>query len=184
MSFDAVVIGAGLSGMVAGVRAAEAGAKVLVLAKGAGSTQLAPSTIDVLGYDPERVESPLSALPGFIERHPDHPYARLGVEPVRSALGWFAERFTGYRGGLERNHLLPTALGVAKPSALVPESMTGGDLRSQRPVCVVGLRPLRDFHAALMADNLARITGLSARGVELELRLEGGRPDENAVGLA
>ena len=41
---------------------AEAGARVCVLAKGVGSTHLAPGSIDVLGYGPERVESPAAAL--------------------------------------------------------------------------------------------------------------------------
>src|SRR4051794_37483799 len=68
---DVIVIGAGLAGMTAAVRLAEGGARVLVLAKGAGSTQLSAVTIDVLGYAPERVESPRAALASVA---PDHPY--------------------------------------------------------------------------------------------------------------
>ena len=48
--YDVVVIGAGTAGLVAGSALAEAGAQVCVLAKGVGSTHLAPGTIDVLGY--------------------------------------------------------------------------------------------------------------------------------------
>src|SRR6202008_3430697 len=50
LHYDAVVIGAGTAGLVAGARLAEGGARVCVLAKGIGSTHLAPATIDVLGY--------------------------------------------------------------------------------------------------------------------------------------
>ena len=57
LHYDAVVIGAGTAGLVAGARLAEGGARVCVLAKGIGSTHLAPGTIDVLGYAPERVSS-------------------------------------------------------------------------------------------------------------------------------
>src|SRR5256714_1378211 len=60
--FDAVVIGAGTAGLTAGARLAEGGARVCVLAKGIGSTHLAPGTVDVLGYTPERVEQPEQAL--------------------------------------------------------------------------------------------------------------------------
>ena len=52
------MIGAGMAGLTAGTRLAQAGAKVAVLAKGHGSTHLSPGTIDVLGYTPGRVTSP------------------------------------------------------------------------------------------------------------------------------
>ena len=58
LTYDAVVLGAGVAGLSAAARLAEGGAKVCVLAKGVGSTHLAPGTVDVLGYDPGRVEDP------------------------------------------------------------------------------------------------------------------------------
>jgi glycerol-3-phosphate dehydrogenase subunit B len=156
LHYDAVVIGAGTAGLVAGARLAEGGARVCVLAKGIGSTHLAPGTIDVLGRAPERVESPGPALEELAASRPDHPYAWLGSETVDEALHWFRARvesgpLPGYRyvGDLERNHLLPTALGVLRPSALVPETMAGGDAALPGPVSVIGSRCLRDFHAAL-----------------------------------
>jgi glycerol-3-phosphate dehydrogenase subunit B len=188
LHFDVAVIGAGMAGLTAAVRLAEGGARVCVLAKGAGSTHLAPATIDVLGYAPERVEDPGHALGAFAAAHPEHPYAVLGTEHVGPALEWFAERVAagpqpGYRyvGSLDRNHLLPTAAGAVKPSALVPETMAAGDLAAQGDVCVVGIRALRDFHPTLMAANLTR-AGVPARGVELDLDV--GRPEANALGLA
>jgi len=50
-AYDTVVIGAGLAGLTAALRLAEAGQRVAVLAKGVGATHLSPATIDVLGYD-------------------------------------------------------------------------------------------------------------------------------------
>ena len=176
---DVIVIGAGLAGMTAGVRLAEAGARVLVLAKGAGATQLSGATIDVLGYAPERVSSPRTALAAVA---PEHPYARVGVEGVAAAVAWFKERF-GYVGSLDENLLLPTAVGVPKPTALVPPSMAAGDLRSGEPVLVVGFRGLRDFHPALLAEGLTRTTEISARALELDVA-PGGRVDNNALGYA
>jgi glycerol-3-phosphate dehydrogenase subunit B len=188
LHFDAVVIGAGTAGLVAGARLAEGGARVCVLAKGVGSTHLAPGTIDVLCYAPERVEEPGRALGELAAARPDHPYALLGAEAVDEALQWFAERVAtgplpGYRyvGGLERNHLLPTAVGALRPSALVPETMAAGDMRERNAVCVVGTRVLRDFHAALCAANLAE-AGITARAVDVEIEVQ--RADENALGLA
>ena len=77
--------------------------------------------------------------------------------------------------------VLPTAVGVPRPSALVPETMAAGDLASDDPVVAVGFRGLKDFHPALLADMLSR-AGVRARGVELELIPEG-RADVNALGL-
>jgi glycerol-3-phosphate dehydrogenase subunit B len=188
LSYDAVVIGAGVAGLTAACSLAESGARVCVLAKGVGSTHLAPATIDVLGYAPERVENPVGALPGFIEAHPEHPYALIGGPAVAPALERFVSRIErgpapGYRyvGALEQNHLLPTAIGGVRPSALVPETMAAGDLRSPTPVCVVGIRVLRDFHASLCAANL-RSAGIDARSVELDIAI--GRPEANSLGLA
>jgi glycerol-3-phosphate dehydrogenase subunit B len=185
MRYDVIVAGAGTAGLVAAVRAAQAGRRVLVLAKGAGATHLAPLTVDVLGYTPDLVDSPAKELPGFLAANPDHPYARTGEAAIGEALAWFAAVMEAggypYTGGLERNALLPSAIGSARPSALVPVTMAGGDLRRDDPVCVVGLRPMKDFHAALLADNLSR-RGLRARAVELDLVVD--RVDVNAVGLA
>jgi glycerol-3-phosphate dehydrogenase subunit B len=188
LHFDAVVIGAGNAGLTAATRLAEGGARVCVLAKGIGSTHLAPGTVDVLGHAPELVEEPARALSELAAARPDHPYALMGVESVAPALQWFAERIAegphpGYRyvGDLEHNHLLPTAVGVLRPSALVPETMAEGDMRRREPVCVVGTRVLRDFHPALCAANLAA-AGIAARAVDVELRVD--RADANSVGLA
>jgi glycerol-3-phosphate dehydrogenase subunit B len=185
LHYDAVVIGAGVAGLTAAVRLAEGGASVCVLAKGAGSTHLAPGTVDVLGYAPDRVSSPASALGSFVADHPEHPYALVGAESVAPAVQWFAERASsaGYRyvGSLERNTVLPTAVGAPRPSALVPETMAGGDLDSSAPICVVGVYVLRDFHAALCAANVTR-AGVEARGVVLDPDV--GRAEANALGLA
>jgi glycerol-3-phosphate dehydrogenase subunit B len=188
LHFDAVVIGAGTAGLTAATRLAEGGARVCVVAKGVGSTHLAPGTIDVLGYAPERVEAPDRALVELVAARPDHPYALIGSEAIAPALQWFADHVAdgplpGYRyvGDLERNHLLPTAVGAARPSALVPETMAEGDLRVPEPLCVVGTRVLRDFHAALCAANVER-GGIGARAVEVEIEVE--RADASALGLA
>lgn len=187
---DAVVVGAGLAGMVVAVRLAEEGADVLVVARGAGATHLSPVTIDVLGYAPEPVDEPLAGVEALVAQRPDHPYRLVGAQGLRDAVGWFASRFAdgplapyAYTGTLEHNVLLPTAVGVLKPSAVVPETLLGGDLRGGGAVCVVGFRALKDFYAMLLADNLRRQPGVTARGIELDLAPED-RADVSALGFA
>jgi glycerol-3-phosphate dehydrogenase subunit B len=188
LHFDAVVIGAGTAGLVAGTRLAQGGARVCVLAKGIGSTHLAPATIDVLGYAPDRVDAPGPALEQLIAARPDHPYALIGAEVVGDALSWFAQIVPSgpmpgyvYGGSLEHNQLLPTAVGALRPSALVPETMANGEASRLQRVCIVGTPALRDFHPSLCAANLER-AGIEARAVSLDLKLE--RADMNTLGLA
>ena len=52
LHYDAIVIGAGTAGLVAGARLAEGGARVCVLAKGVGSTHLAPGRSTCSGTRP------------------------------------------------------------------------------------------------------------------------------------
>jgi len=170
LHFDVVVIGAGTAGLVAATRLAQAGARVCVVAKGIGSTHLAPATIDVLGYTPERVEEPGPAVEQLIASRPEHPYALVGPAAIAEALGWFGQAVSsgplpgyGYTGGLERNLLLPSALGALRPSALVPETMAAGDSAHLRRVCIVGTPALRDFHPSLCAANL-RVAGVRGGG--------------------
>jgi glycerol-3-phosphate dehydrogenase subunit B len=170
------VVGAGLAGLVAAVKLAEGGERVTVLAKGVGATHLSPCTIDVLGYAPDRVTRPLDALESL---GPDHPYSLVGRDAIVSAAAWWCESM-GYAGSVEENLLLPTAVGALKPSALVPETMAAG--AGSDPVCVVGFRALKDFHAALLADNLQRV-GIDARSLELDVRPEG-RVDANSLAFA
>jgi glycerol-3-phosphate dehydrogenase subunit B len=180
MTYDAVVIGAGLAGLTAALRLADDGQRVLVVARGVGSTHLAPATIDLLGFADERVERPAQALSTFTEAHPGHPYARLSAELLAAGIEWFKSRTPalGYRGGLEENFLLPTAVGAAKPSAVVPETMVGGDLRAGGRFVFVGLG-LKDFYPAYLADNL----GGDARAIELTPP-RGDETDVSSVGLA
>jgi glycerol-3-phosphate dehydrogenase subunit B len=166
MKPDVVVAGGGMSGLAAGVALAEQGAAVLVLAKGAGSLQLAPGTIDLLGYAGERVTDPLSAIAALAERDPGHPYALVGADGVADAARWLSSRVAegplapyGYVGSPEQNMLLATAIGVPRPSALVPETMATGDLRQASRIVVVGFRGMKDFYPALIAENLTRATG-------------------------
>jgi glycerol-3-phosphate dehydrogenase subunit B len=189
MSADVVVIGAGLAGLTAAVRLAEGGLRTTLVAQGVGATHLSPAVVDVLGYAPDLVESPAKALPRFVADHPEHPYAHLPVEVLAQSLDWLRDHAPGlgYVGSLDENLLLPTAVGVAKPSALVPAAMAGGDLRAGGRFVFVGLRAMKDFHPVYLAENLrqAKLPSgavLEARAVQLSD--PGREPDVNPLGYA
>jgi glycerol-3-phosphate dehydrogenase subunit B len=182
---DAVVVGSGLAGMSAAVRLAERGRRVLVVAKGMGSSSLAGGTIDVLGYAPERVESPRNALPELASERPEHPYAHLPVDVVEQSLEWFRSAVgpLGYVGGLDENLLLPSAAGAVRPTALVTASMAAGDLRPRPRILVAGFRVLKDFYPEYVADNL-RLAGFEARGARLEANPRPREADVTTVTIA
>ena len=188
MTYDTIVIGAGLAGLTAALRLADGGARVLVVAEGVGSLHLAPATIDVLGFDQGPVESPAQALPAFTAANPSHPYARVSPGLIAASLDWLTARLPalGYRGSLDDNLLLPTAVGAAKPSALVPETMAAGDLRAGGRFVFVGLG-LKDFYPGYLADNLAeaRLDGqaVCARALEASPPVAG-EADRTSAGFA
>jgi glycerol-3-phosphate dehydrogenase subunit B len=190
VTYDTVVIGMGLAGLTAALRLAQGGHRVVVLARGLGATHLGGATIDVLGYGPERVESPVASLPGFVAAHPEHPYARVPPPLVAESLEWLTAHLPAHRlvGGAGENFLLPTAVGVPKPSALVPHTIASGDLRPGGRFVFVGFRALKDFYPAYLAENLVRASRgmgieLSARSVELPLSVDG-NADLSALSFA
>lgn len=190
--FDVVVVGAGTAGLVAALRLALEGADVLVTAKGVGATHLTGGTIDVLGYKPERVANPAGALHDFIRDHPEHPYARVGVQGIADALDWVRAHLPDVAlvGRLEANVLLPTAVGVPKPTALAPENMIQGDLRNGGRFTVVGFSALKDFYPSYLADNLNRANLGDGHSGRIEARAvtisppTGGEADVTPLGWA
>jgi glycerol-3-phosphate dehydrogenase subunit B len=147
------------------------------VSKGSGGLRLSTGTVDVLGYAPDRVDDLAAAVARVAGERAAHPYARLGGA-LDEALGWFREQVAGLRpeGDGRRNLLLPTAIGVARPTAIAPASIAAARLDGPARFAVAGLRSLRDFFPALLADNLPR-AGLAHAVEARPLTLEwSGRP--------
>lgn len=186
-----VVIGAGLAGLCAALRLQQAGRDVTLVTAGIGGLQLGQGSLDVLGYAPERVGEPLAAMRDFAAAHPEHPYAHFTPEFVGRAVEWLA-RLVGPAylvGRASRNRMLPTALGAIRPTALVPPSFEGGEVRGGAPVVLVGLDRLKDFYPRLAAENLdrqrdARGEALQVRAVHVDFEARPGEVDTSGVNTA
>jgi glycerol-3-phosphate dehydrogenase subunit B len=158
--------------LTAAWRLAARGKRVKLLTKGWGATHWGSGCVDVLGCYPlggrGLVESPLAVLETLTRSQPSHPYARLGTAGVETALQAFQDLCAevGYplEGSLERNHLLPTALGAPRPTCLAPATFTAGDLRGSAPMLLVGIAGFHDFSPHLAAANL-RAQGIPAEAV-------------------
>ena len=168
MSYDTVVVGAGLAGLTAALRLTERGQRVLVVARGVGATHLAPATVDVLGYlGDTRVASPAASVPALVSSAPNHPYGHLPAEQLATSLAWFCTKTAalGYAGSLDENLLLPTALGVPKPSALAPRSMVGRRSSRRWSLCVRRSQGFQGLpsHADRRQPRSARLSAFRSR---------------------
>lgn len=184
---NTVVIGAGLSGLVAAIRLARGGRTVTLLSKGLGGLQLSQGTIDVLGYAPDRVDAPIDATASLPATH---PYRVLGPTAIAAGVA-YAQELLGDRlvGNVDRNVLLPTAVGALRPTCLVPPSMTAGVVTGGIRYVLVGFRQLKDFYPKLCAGNLERQTTpagdqITARGVILDLPAIDDMADSSALAYA
>ncbi len=185
---DLLVIGAGLSGLMAAYTGAQAGQKVTVIAKGLGAIHWTPATVDLFGYAPNRtpVARPLEFIDRLGDEHPAHPYALLGEKRVGAGVAAFqtlsAEIGLPYGGAATSgdNLLLPSPAGAARPTFLAPQAQANGDLSRPQPMLIVGFEGLRDFYPHLIAENL-RAQGHAARSVLLPFALLTDRHDSNSV---
>ncbi len=186
----AVVIGAGLAGLTAALRLRQAGLDVTLVTKGIGGLQLGQGTVDVFGYNPERVTNPLEAVSGAGGSQ-GHPYSTIGVDHVREAATYLAEQLGPdlLTGSVEENAHFPTAVGAIRPTALYMPSMEAGRVVDGAKFVIVGPRQLKDFYPSLVAGNLNRQEApgggkITARSVSLSITARKGEVDTTPVNYA
>ncbi len=165
MHYDLIIIGMGLSGLMAAKTAVEAGLKVLIVGKGMGSLSLFSNTIDVLGAlaPAMKMEEGLSR---WIQDHPRHPYATVGVDSIDEALSSFTSLFQPpytFQARNGANTMMPTAAGTFRPTYLIPSTMNARNGFEPGRTLIVGFRGFKDFYACYVAH------GLKGRAVTLEL---------------
>ncbi len=155
---DVVVIGAGLAGLVAAARLAEAGAVVTLVAKGHASTHWGSGGLDVAApADADTPAEGVVTLAGL-----DHPYRFLAPD-VAPSVAWLLELLAAdglpYAGTLDAPiRRVPTAIGGTRRVAIVPAAQ-GGALRPWDPdevLVVAGPAAFKDFWPAAVADSLGR----------------------------
>jgi glycerol-3-phosphate dehydrogenase subunit B len=153
----------GLSGLMAAMTAAQAGKRVLIIGKGMGSLCLFSNSIDLLGS--LTGADAFEGIRVWVSGHPDHPYAKAGVDRISDALSAFCSLFPppySFNAVGSGNCRVPTGAGTYRPTYLLPSTMTGGVGITKGGV-IVGIEHFRDFSAIQAAK------GLKVRGTVVSL---------------
>lgn len=168
--YDAIVIGAGLSGLVAAGLLAEAGARVYLIAKGGGFLHFTSGCVDVWG---DGTPNPRASVTRVSRELPNHPYARAGTESLEKGVAFFshvmADAGYPFEGSLDRIRLMPTAIGSVRATCLTPATMSAGDLVDTAPTLIAGFTNYRDFYPPYLAANLRRQASINVTGAYLDL---------------
>lgn len=157
MHYDTIVIGMGLSGLMAAKTAVEAGQKVLIVGKGTGSLCLFSSTVDVAG-NPE------------MKNPPDHPYSKVGRAGIHQALSSFTSFFPApysFHSVGDGNCRVLTGAGTLRPTRFVPSTMIAGISIERGTTLIVGFEGFKDFYANYAAHG----NGLRGITVPVDERL-------------
>ncbi|HYF77408.1 MAG TPA: anaerobic glycerol-3-phosphate dehydrogenase subunit B [Symbiobacteriaceae bacterium] len=145
-TYDVVILGAGLSGLMAALGARRAGADVAIVAEGGGALELSSGNIDLLA-------GPWDALPD------GHPYRLIGADAVRQGMDEFVAAAHAmdlpYMEDVgQQNQWTVTAVGGLRSTYLPAPG--AAVVRPGESVQVVGFRGLREFHPGVVAEGLHR----------------------------
>jgi len=165
MHYDLIIIGMGLSGLMAAKTAAEAGKKVLIIGKGMGTLSILSNTIDLLGTLPQSIKMK-DGLSQWIHDHPEHPYGKMGLEKVEEAISSFNSFFPPpytFQSRDEANSFMPTGAGTFRPTYLIPSTMMRSMTLKEKRTLIIGFRGYKDFCAQRLADLF------KSRGITLSL---------------
>lgn len=159
---DVVVIGGGISGMMAAIAAAKKGKSVTMLRYGYGAFEIGGGLIDIMAYPNDKKSS--SSLKNCIgSLSSDHPYSKLGLQRVEDAVKFLLdltkEEGYAYEGGVEELHWVPTAVGTMKPTGLYPKSFDVEVLKKADTIYLVDFKGLKDYYAKLTEKTLKKLLG-------------------------
>lgn len=161
MKHDVVIIGSGMSGMVAAAKAVSENKKTMIITKGQGMLSLTSGCIDFWGYQLDNPKIPASnpyeEICKLVIRKPEHPYARVldVIEESADFLkGILQTSSYDLTGSVYENLKVLTALGTERITALAPSSMIIKDSDRIKKIIAVGFKNYVDFFPQMFLDNL------------------------------
>ncbi|MGQ9508251.1 MAG: anaerobic glycerol-3-phosphate dehydrogenase subunit GlpB [Thermodesulfobacteriota bacterium] len=175
MEFDIIVIGMGLSGLMAAKTALDLGKRVLIIGKGMGGITLFSNSIDILGKIPDTLLLK-DGINKWIQENPKHPYTKVGVEGLEEAISFFVSLFAPpytFQSHNQRNIRIPTAVGTYRLSYLIPSTLCTASSLNEGNSLIIGFKGFKDFYAGYMAREF------KCRHLTLSLH-EGNSPEVTA----
>lgn len=138
--WDVVVIGGGLAGLLAGIRAAQRQKKVLLVTEGVGTLFFFSGIIDYGDVEQLRL------LPG-------HPYQLFDQETINRGRKYMEQVCPDYID-TERPEAVLSPLGLLRSGDLVPKGMKLPNLLSVGSVVLLVPNGLKDFFPEIVVPNL------------------------------
>lgn len=165
MKFDTIIIGGGLSGLVAGIELQKAGQKVLIVSAGQSALHFFSGSLELYNY-PENTEGDvIESILNVVSD--EHPYKKFSKESLSSLIAsvpaFFAEAGIEFKGESGKNHYRMTPLGVFKPAWLTLKRYLKVDDSKElkwKSATIANIDGFLDFHPNFIAASL------SSRGVE------------------
>ena len=156
--WDAIIIGGGLAGLAAGIRGAERGKQVIIVAEGTGSLPNASGTLDFGDFS-------------RLVKQSNHPYCMLGEDNIRRAWQYFQSVFPQYQTKWGGTDSVLTPLGEVRPAGLVTPWLSAHSLAEAERIMILSPAGMKDFFPEIFAANLAQSFPL-ARITNREMRCE------------
>ncbi|ENM5770791.1 glycerol-3-phosphate dehydrogenase subunit GlpB [Vibrio mimicus] len=164
MHYDVAVIGGGIAGYSAALRALQAGKKVVLINQGQSALHFSSGSIDVLGRLPDgtSVNQPFEAFSALQEQAPEHPYSKVGRKNSEKGLMWFKRTLDSAHVPLHHepdgaNHWRITPIGTLKNTWLSQPFVYPyrGHADFSR-IVIIAIDGYRDFQPTMLRDNLAQ----------------------------
>lgn len=174
MRYDTVIIGGGLSGLVAGIRLAQRQQKVAIVSSGQSALHFSSGSFGLLGFDGNGnpVDNPLEQIKSLPE---GHPYSRIGAERVGEladeVTAMFAEAGITLKGSARKNHRRLTPLGFTRPCWLSLSdffTMEDASRHNIKSCLTVNFRGFLDFYPDFIANGL-KAAGIDCRNITISI---------------
>lgn len=141
--WDAIIIGGGLAGLIAGIRAQERGKAVLLISEGVGSLVYSAGAWDI--GDIRKLQN-----------QSGHPYSWLGERRIRDGFDYFLRLYPEYDGewGVQRTVLTP--FGDLRNADICAPELQADCLNYTDRIVLVVPHNLKDFFPELVCENLRK----------------------------
>ncbi len=167
MKFQTVIIGGGLSGLVAGIKLAKAGRDVAIVTAGQSALHFGSGTFELLGTkDGKIVNNPLEHITSLPA---EHPYSKIGAgikDLIADVKPLMAEAGITLNGEADKNHYRLTPLGKIKSGWLTADDFATFPEAEKLPwkeVLLVNIKGFLDFYPQFLA------LGMNAAGTKCDI---------------